>query len=86
MNMSKKNRIILGIVGAAAAGALIAMLIAPEKTRKLRKSMKDIAGDWSDKFKDALVSGRQELEGAKVKARNEVNHLKSRAEESLGRM
>jgi len=86
MTMSKKNRIILGVLGAAAAGALIAMLVAPDKTKKLRKNMKNIAGEWTDKFKEVLATGKQELEGAKAKARNEANHLKTRAEESLGRM
>ncbi|WP_336516809.1 YtxH domain-containing protein [Pollutibacter soli] len=86
MNISKKNKILLGVLGAAAIGAVVAMLVAPEKTKKLRKSMKDMAGDWSDKLKDLAASGKHELEGAKVKARSEMNHLKSKAEESLGRM
>jgi len=86
MTMSKKNRIILGVLGAAAAGALIAMLVAPEKSKKLGKQIRNIAGDWSDKLMHLVNDGKHEMEKATAKTKSEVNHLKSRAEESLGRM
>jgi gas vesicle protein len=82
--MTARNKIILGVIGAAAAGAIIGLLIAPEKGDDLRKNIRNTAGDWADKLSDLLASGKKELANLKSSARSEANHVKSRAEDVIG--
>jgi gas vesicle protein len=49
------------ILGAAAAGVIIGMLIAPEKGEDLRKNIRKTAGDLADKLKDAMAKGERQL-------------------------
>jgi gas vesicle protein len=68
------------ILGAATAGVIIGMLIAPEKGEDLRKNIRKTAGDLADKLKDAIAKGERqvmseleqeaELESAGQPARN----------------
>ena len=46
--MTTRTKIALGIAGAAAAGLVIGLLIAPEKGTDMRKKIKRKASDWSD--------------------------------------
>jgi gas vesicle protein len=48
--MSKNSKIALGIIGAMAAGVVIGLLVAPEKGKDLRKSLKKNASKWSDQL------------------------------------
>ncbi len=85
--MTTKTKIALGLVGAAAAGVLIGLLIAPEKGKDMRKKLKKTAGDWAENLSTLFVKGQEEVEDLKDKGRNvkaaveeKVNKLK----ESLG--
>jgi gas vesicle protein len=60
--MTTKTKVILGIVGAAAAGVAIGLLLAPEKGADLRRKIKDTAGDWSDHLTDLFANAKGELE------------------------
>ncbi|MCF0070394.1 YtxH domain-containing protein [Dyadobacter sp. CY261] len=76
------NKIILGIVGAAVAGVVIGLLVAPEDSKKtikkLRKKTNSLAGD--------LIAA---LEKSKAKATDVVADLKkdgkSYADEATGK-
>jgi len=46
--MTTRGKIALGILGAAAAGVLIGLLIAPEKGSEVRKRIKRTTGTWVD--------------------------------------
>jgi gas vesicle protein len=50
------------ILGAATAGVIIGMLIAPEKGEDLRKNISKTAGDLADKLKDAIAKGERKFE------------------------
>lgn len=61
--MTTSSKIILGIVGAAAAGVAIGMLIAPEKTKELCEKLKCGVSDWTNDLKKSItktVSGLQD--------------------------
>lgn len=47
----KTSNTILGIVGAAAAGALLGVLFAPDKGANTRKKIKDKSKDYGDNLK-----------------------------------
>lgn len=80
--MTNKNKVLLGILGAAAAGVAIGLLIAPEKGKDIRKKIKQTAGDWADTVSHLFHRGERELENVKDKARS----AKSVAEDKVNRI
>lgn len=78
--MKTNSRIILGIVGAAAAGAIIGLLVAPDKGSELRKKISDAASDFASELTNLLAKGKQQYEHAKDGIINETKGLKADAE------
>ena len=66
--MSTKSKIILGLVGAAAAGVVVGLLLAPEKGSDIRKNIGKTAGDWADHLTDLFANAKGEIENLKGKA------------------
>jgi gas vesicle protein len=50
----KTDKVVLGILGGVAAGALLGILFAPEKGTKTRKRVMDKSNDYADELKDKL--------------------------------
>lgn len=65
--MTTKTKVILGLVGAAAAGAIVGLLLAPEKGSDLRKRVKDTAGDWASQLTDLFANAKGEVDNLKSK-------------------
>ena len=80
--MSTKSKLVLGILGAAAAGVVIGLLIAPEKGTDMRKRVKQTAGDWADQLTNLFNKSRDGYNDMKEKAKS----LKATAEEKVSRM
>ena len=85
--MNTTAKIALGILGAAAAGVVIGLLLAPEKGSETRKRVKETAGGWVDSLAHLFQNGKHEVEEMKEKvmqgkavAEDKVNRIK----ESLG--
>ena len=81
--MTTKSKVILGLLGAAAAGVLVGLMVAPEKGADLRKKVKDTAGDWAGHLTDLFANAKGEIDdlksqGAKAakEARNKFNNVK----------
>lgn len=79
--MTTSTKVIIGMVGAAAAGAVIGMLLAPEKGSELRKKVKDTANDWACQIADLFSEGKEEFNNIKNKASRKADDLKSEAED-----
>jgi gas vesicle protein len=77
--MTTKTKVILGIIGAAAAGAAIGLLLAPEKGSDLRKKIKKSAQDWANSIADLVASGQEELKNLTSKGSDMVNEYSSQA-------
>ena len=60
--MTTKSKVLLGILGAAAAGMIIGLLIAPEKGRDIRKKIRKTAGDWADNLGQLWSRGKETAE------------------------
>lgn len=56
--MNTNTKILLGIIGAATAGAVIGMLMTPEKGSDMRKLMKNTANDWLSAIADLVATGK----------------------------
>jgi gas vesicle protein len=80
------TKLVLGILGAAAAGVVIGMLIAPEKGTDLRKNIKQTADDWVDELSQWIGKGKEYIDEVKNRAAEEAGALQSEAEGTIGSM
>ena len=70
--MTTKSKVLLGILGAAAAGVVIGLLIAPEKGKDMRKKIRKTADDWADNLGHLWSRGKEAAEDAVHPAREPV--------------
>lgn len=66
--MSNRSKILLGVLGAAAAGVVVGLLIAPEKGKDMRKKLKDTAGDWADNLSNMWAKAKHKADEVEEKA------------------
>ena len=79
--MTSSTKVILGIIGAAAAGAVIGMLLAPEKGSDIRQKVKDAANDWACQLADLFAEGKTELNNLTNKATRKAKDMAGQAED-----
>ena len=65
--MTTKSKIILGLVGAAAAGVVVGLLLAPEKGTELRSRISQKTGDWTSHLSDLFANAKDEVGNLKRK-------------------
>lgn len=76
----------MAIIGAAAAGAIIGMLVAPEKGSDLRKRISDTTGDWASQLSQLLAQGKEQLENLKQTAMGEGENVAGEAEDRFNKV
>ena len=84
--MNTKNKVLIGILGAAAAGVVIGLLIAPEKGKEMRKKIRKTAGDWADNLGHLWTRGKQAAEDAMDDMKEKAKHARSSADEKASKM
>ena len=84
--MTTGTKVFLGILGAAAAGVAIGMLLAPEKGSEMRERIKRSTGEWVDNLSNLFAKGKEELEDFSATAGDKVRQAKSMAEDKVNRM
>jgi gas vesicle protein len=70
--MTTTTKVILGLIGAAAVGAAVGLLLAPEKGSDLRKNIADRAGKLSDKLSETFRNSRDGVKRAVSQAQSEM--------------
>jgi gas vesicle protein len=65
--MTTKSKVILGLVGAAAAGVIVGLLIAPEKGSDTRKRVGETASDWAGRLSDIFTKAKSEVDNLAAK-------------------
>lgn len=80
------TKVLVGILGAAAAGLVIGMLIAPEKGADMRRNLKQTADDWVDELSNWVGKGKEYIDEVRSRAAGEVDQLQSEAEEGFDTM
>ena len=84
--MTTGTKVVLGILGAAAAGVVIGILIAPEKGSEMRSRIKKSAGDWVDNLTHLFEKGKENLEDLSATAGDKGRQARSAVEEKVNRM
>ena len=84
--MNTKSKVLLGILGAAAAGVVIGMLVAPDKGDETRKKFKKTAGKWADSLGHLWERGKRSAEDASEEAKDKARYAKSAAEEKANKI
>lgn len=80
--MDNKTKVILGIVGAAAAGAVVGMLLAPEKGSELRKKIKEKGTGFGEDLLNWFNESKEELTNLSKKVEKEVSNLHQTAQDT----
>jgi len=83
--MSTKSKVLIGILGAAAAGVVIGLLLAPEKGKDTRQKIKNTAGDWADSLTGLWQKGKDAAESAYSDAKGKIKGAKSEAEDKANK-
>ena len=68
--MTTTTKVILGLVGAAAAGVIVGLLVAPEKGADMRKKVGDTATDWAGRLSDIFTKAKGEADNLKTTGSN----------------
>jgi gas vesicle protein len=76
--MTTKSKVILGLVGAAAAGVLVGLLLAPEKGTETRQKISKTAGDWASQLSDLFTNAKDEIVNLKNKGTKAASDAASR--------
>ena len=76
--MTTKSKVILGLAGAAAAGVLVGLLLAPEKGTETRKKISQTAGDWASQLSDLFNNAKEEIANLKSKGTKAASDAASR--------
>lgn len=77
--MNSSSKLIVGILGAAAAGVVLGMLIAPEKGEDLRNNIKKTTDDWVDEIAQWMGKGKNYLADLKSSTEDNAEELSSEA-------
>jgi gas vesicle protein len=81
--MSTRSKVLLGIVGAAAAGVIVGLLLAPEKGKDTRKKISKTAGEWAESFTALLSKGKKIAEDYADEAKEKMGKGKSTVENKM---
>ncbi len=73
--MKTSTKFIIGLSIAAAAGAAIGMLLAPEKGKDLQKKLKDEAEDLLSQFGSIINIGKNAVSQVKDTAEDEIDRI-----------
>jgi gas vesicle protein len=81
--MNSTGKFILGILGAAAAGTVVGLLIAPDKGSETRKKLVESIGKLAIDAANVLQSGKQQLEESGNAVAEEAEGLKNDAKQRV---
>ena len=77
--MTKNSKIIIGVTAAAAAGAVIGLLLAPEKGAKVREKVREAANNFATDLLDAIQRGGRQYSDSLEDIEDSAKRLKSKA-------
>ena len=81
--MNSNSKLLLGILGAAAAGVVIGLLVAPEKGTEMRNRIARKATDLSNSLSSNLSNLFSKANGEMEEMKGKARRAKSAAEENV---
>jgi gas vesicle protein len=73
--MSARTKLVLGLVGAAAAGVVVGLLLAPDAGTATRKKITSTAGDWGTTLSDLFSSAKDSVENLRSKGQKAASRM-----------
>jgi len=83
--MKNSGKVLIGILGAAAAGVVIGMILAPQKGKDLRKDITKSAGDVVQKLSDLLTKGKEKYDELRSMVSEKSDDVKTRPKKWVSR-
>jgi gas vesicle protein len=80
--MNSTSKFIVGMAAAAAAGAIIWMLVAPEKGKDLQKRLASGTKDWLSELGSLLDLGKDVVSKAQERGEEAVDEIGTQLKES----
>ena len=80
--MKNRDKILLGILGAAAAGVAVGLLFYTEGGKKTRRKIKNTTSDWADSLGSLIESGKLNLSDLSQQAKEKIKRAKRKAEDT----
>ena len=80
--MKNRDKILLGILGAAAAGVAVGLLFYTEEGKKTRRKIKNTTSDWADSLGSLIESGKLNLSDLSQQAKEKIKKAKRKAEDT----
>lgn len=88
--MKNRDKILLGIIGAAAAGVAIGLLFYTDEGKKVRKKIKNTSSDWADSLGSLVEAGKENLSDmsskAYEKAKGKFRKFRNKQEEAYNNL
>ena len=84
--MNTTTKVALGILGAAAAGVIIGLLIAPETGTEMRKRVKRTAGEWVDNLSHMFTEGKEAAEEVAGEVKDKAGRARASAEDKVNKI
>ena len=81
--MSENGKVLSALLLGAAAGAVLGLLLAPEKGSDTRKKIMTGANDLIDQLSQKIEEGKEALYGLKNKAASQAEDLKEKAKSKV---
>lgn len=78
--MTNNGRFLLGVVTAAAVGAVVGLLFAPEDGNRTREKLRKGTNSLADELLDALQKGKEQYANIKETVKDKASELRGRAE------
>jgi gas vesicle protein len=81
--MKNRDKFLIGMLGAAAIGVAIGLLLYTDEGKKRRKKIKNAADDWADSLGSLIASGKENLSDLSQKVIKKVNKIKDKTDEGF---
>jgi len=79
--MNTTSKFVVGMAAAAAAGAIVGMLLAPEKGKDLQKKLASGTKDWLSEIGSLLDIGKDVINKAKSQGKSAVEDMSAQLKE-----
>jgi gas vesicle protein len=85
INYMKISTLLVTVLGAAAAGVVVGLLIAPDKGSETRRKISEKTEDWRNQMNSLIQTGKDYVREVTGSVKNEAEGLKQEAENRYNR-